>query len=73
MKEGAGQEMNVFYSFQLTQRRSNLLFEVRQLKRSNKVSKYFTDRNGHFKIRIGVNDRDKHRITYFWNRGETVT
>ena len=22
---------------------------------------------------IGVNDRDKHRITYFWNSGETVT
>lgn len=73
IKEGAGQEMNVFYNFQLTQRRSNLLFEVRQLKRSNKISKYFTDENGHIKIRIGVNDRDKHRITYFWNSGETVT
>ena len=64
MKEGAGQEMNVFYNFQLTQRRS---------KRSNKISKYFTDENGHIKIRIGVNYRDKHRITYFWNSGETVT
>ena len=49
------------------------IHEVRQLKISNKKSKYFTDENGHIKIRIGVNDRDKHRITYFWNSGETVT
>jgi len=73
MKEGAGQEFNVFFNFQLTKRRSNLLYEVRKLKKDNKISKFFTDENGHIKIRIGATDKDKHRVTYFWDKGTTVT
>jgi len=73
MKEGVRPDLNVFFNFQLTKRRSNLLFEVRKLKKDNKLSKFFTDENGHIKIRIGANDKDKHRITYFWDKGVTVT
>lgn len=73
MKEGTGQEMNVFFNFQLTKRRSNLLFEVRQLKKSNLIAKYFCDENGHIKVKVNPTDTNKHRITYIWSQGETVT
>ena len=73
MKEGVGQEMNVFFNFQLTKRRSNLLYEVRQLKKAKSISQFYTDENGHIKIRIAPTDKVKHRITYFWDGEGTVT
>ena len=67
MKEGVWPDLNVFFNFQLPQHRSNLLFELRKLKNENK----------HFLLTktdiLRANDKDKHRITYFWDKGVTVT
>ena len=46
-------DKNIFFNFMLTKRRSSLLYEVRQLKKDEKIKKFFSDENGSISIKIG--------------------
>ena len=49
---GKNVDMNVFFNFQLTKRRSKILYKVKNLRRSNDISKNYTDENGHITIMV---------------------
>ena len=66
-KSGKNNDVNVFFNFQLTRRRNNLLYEVRQLKRQDKVAKFYTDENGGIKVLFKLGGR-KERITSITNK-----
>jgi hypothetical protein len=59
-------KMNTFFNFQLTRRRSQLLYEVRQLKKQGKIARYWTDSDGSITIKQeeGEGGR-KEKITSF--------
>jgi hypothetical protein len=44
-------KMNCFFNFQLTRRRSQLLWQVRQFKKAGKIARYWTDSDGSITIR----------------------
>ena len=45
-------EIPVFVNFQLTKRRSTILFHLRSLKREGKIFKYYSDENGNISLRV---------------------
>ena len=55
---------NVYFNFMLTQKRNELLFKVRELKRieDGKVKKFYSDEYGN--ITVVTKDGDKERVTY---------
>ena len=57
--------MNLYVNFQLTRKRNELLNDIRQLKKSNAISKYYTDENGQISIRVKESDKEKRKVTYF--------
>ena len=59
--------MNVFLSFHLTRRRSELVKELKKQKRLQNVYKFYTDENGAITFR-DRQDGLKVKITYAWNR-----
>ena len=53
IKSGKGKaEIPIFINFQMTKRRSTILFHLRTLKREGKISKYYSDENGNISIRV---------------------
>ena len=64
IKNGAGKDVHdLFVNFALTPRRAALLYEVRQLKRAKKISKFHTDFDG--TITVVQNDGTKMKITNY--------
>ena len=64
IKNGAGKDVNdLFVNFALTPRRAALLYEVRQLKKAKRISKYHTDSDG--SITLVKTDGSKMKITNF--------
>lgn len=63
IKSGVNPDLNVYCNYQLTNRRSGLLFEARQLKRDKKISNY-TDENGQIQIRKIIGGR-KFKLTFY--------
>ena len=62
IKNGAGKDVHdLFVNFALTPRRAALLYEVRQLKKAKKISKYHTDSDG--SITVVNKDGTKEKIT----------
>ena len=70
IKSGKNKEINVYFNFQLTRRRNNLLYEVRQLKKQNKVAKFYTDENGAIKVLFKLGGK-KERITSITNKNSS--
>ena len=53
IKGGKGkQDVPLFLNFQLTKRRSTILFHLRNLKREGKIFKYYSDENGSISLRV---------------------
>lgn len=63
IKEGFNADMNIYFNFQLTRRRNNLLFELRQLRRNGKIHKFYTDENGQISVKMRK-DSPKTRLTF---------
>ena len=63
IKSGTNQGYNVYFNFQLTRRRINLVYELRQLKKGNRINKFYTDENGQISVLIREGG-SKQRITY---------
>ena len=65
IKSGKGkQEVPLFVNFQMTKRRSTILFHCRTLKREGKILKYYSDENGSISVRIKEGS-PKIRLTNF--------
>ena len=56
-------KMPVYLNFDLTKKRSALLYEVRRLKKQNKIFRYFTDFDGTISIIKEEGSKDKVRLT----------
>ena len=62
IKSGAGKDVtNLFVNFALTPRRAALLYEVRQLKKSKKITRFLSDSDG--SITIVKTDGSKMKVT----------
>ena len=44
--------MALYANFQLTRKRSTLLFHLRVLKREKKIAKFYSDENGNISLRV---------------------
>ena len=64
IKSGVNPDLNVYFNYQLTNRRSGLLFEVRQLKKEKKISNYYTEENGQIHIRKIIGG-SKFKLTFY--------
>ena len=56
-------DVNVYFNFMLTRRRSELLYEIRKLKKNGDIEKFFSDENGNISIQIKKDNKEKKRIT----------
>ena len=67
IKTGENMGLNVFFNFQLTKRRSKLLFKIRQLKKDGKISKFYSDENGMLTVMVKKkeNGGKKEKVTYY--------
>ena len=64
IKNGAGKDMtNLFVNFALTPRRAALLYEVRQLKKAKKITRFLSDSDG--SITVVKTDGSKMKVTNF--------
>ena len=67
IKSGAGKDVpNLFVNFALTPRRAALLYEVRQLKKANKITRFMSDSDG--SITVVKTDGSKMRVTNAFNK-----
>ena len=64
IKSPENNSFNVYFNFQLTNKRSNLLYECQMLKKTGKIDKFYSDENGHIKLKIKKDSNDKVRITF---------
>ena len=58
IKSSQGAKINLYLNFMMTPRRGELLFEIRNLKRSGRIFKFYTDEDGNISIKL--------------NRGENI-
>ena len=71
IKNGAGKDVDdLFVNFALTPRRAALLYEVRHLKKTKKISKFHTDFDG--TITVVHNDGTKMRITNYVEKNDKI-
>ena len=63
---GKNSDINIYFNFQLTKKRSNLLYVVRNLRKSNEISKYYTDENGYITVMVKKKEDggEKLKVTY---------
>ena len=65
IKSSINRDINIYFNFMLTKRRSALLFEVRKMKRNTKIIRYYSDEEG--SIAIKVKDKDTNiKLTSFY-------
>ena len=60
-KNESKKDVNLYFNFMLTRRRSTLLYEIRKLKRTGKITKFFSDENGN--ISVHKDKEEKNKIT----------
>ena len=59
IKKGKGKkDINVFFNFMLTKRRSGLLYEVRKLKKEGQIARYYSDEEGIISIKVKESDNN---------------
>ena len=47
-------DVNIFFNFMLTKRRSTLLYETRVMKRTGRIDKFFSDESGTISVKVGA-------------------
>ena len=67
IKSGKNMGYNVFFNFHLTRRRSTLLYNMRQLKKSGDNSKFYSDENGQLTVMVRKKEEGgvKRKVTYY--------
>ena len=74
IKTGFNIGINVFFNFQLTKRRSGLLYKLRQLRKSGEIEKYYSDESGQLTVMVKKKEEHgkKDKITYY-SKSKTST
>lgn len=73
IKSGKNKDFNLYANFQLTRKRSTMLYNLRQLKKTSKISKFYSDENGQMSFKISDTGK-KHKIfNVFSKDGHSVT
>lgn len=67
IRKGGDKQLQVFGNFQMTARRSGIIFELRQLKKSNKIFKFSSDENGTIWYQKTDKDKSTRITTYMMN------
>ena len=62
---GGAKQVNIYANFQLTKQRSDLVYNLRKLKEAKKISKFYTNENGHISYRVSEKSL-KVKVTYFY-------
>ena len=59
-------EYNLYFNFHLTRRRSNLLYDLRQMKKNKQINKFYSDENGQLTVLVKPpqDGGKKQKITY---------
>ena len=70
IKRGLNPEFNFYANFHLTKRRNDLAYDLRQLRKSGKIVKYYTDENGSISFKLKESS-NKCRITFFKDKNST--
>jgi len=63
IKSGMNSSLNLFANFQLTNRRNELSYHLRKLKKEKKVAKIYTNENGQLSYRV-QEQSEKIKVTY---------
>ena len=63
IKSAKGQEHNLYFNFMLTKRRSHLLFEVRKMKQTKAIFKYYSDEDGNISMKVNQTDKKSEKLT----------
>ena len=71
IKSAKGSNINLFINFMLTGRRGELLFEIRKLKRDQKIAKFFSDEFGGISIQFNRGEK-KVRVTDIFEKGSKL-
>ena len=69
IKTGGNKEFKLIINFQMTARRSSIIFEIRQLKKQGNLFKHWSDENGNIWIQAKVSDPKKEIDPILWAGG----
>ena len=58
-KNEGKKDVNLYFNFMLTRRRSTLLYEIRKLKRTGMITKFFSDENGSISVQKDKDEKKK--------------
>lgn len=64
--------VNIYFNFMLTKRRSALLFEVRKLKRTEKIARFYSDESGIISIKMKTTDENLKLSSFCQTRNSPV-
>ena len=71
IKSGMNKHINFYANFHLTRKRNGLLYDVRQLKKSGEIFKFYTDENGQISFRVKEKS-EKVKVTYVTKKREDI-
>ena len=72
IKTSKDKTKNVFINFMMTRRRSSLLFEVRKLKKQNKIARYYSDEKGIITIKVKEGDTNIKLCSFYQTKNSPV-
>ena len=64
VKKGGKKEINVYANFQLTNKRNNIMYHLRTLKKEGKINKLYSNENGQISFKV-KEQSSKVKVTYF--------
>ena len=71
IKSAKNRNINIYINFMLTKKRSELLFEVRKLKRDGSIARFYSDEKGDISIKVNSTDKNK-KLTFHHQKTYTV-
>ena len=71
IKSGMNKHINFYANFHLTRKRNGILYEVRQLKKSGQIFKFYTDENGQISFRV-KDKSEKVKVTYVTKKRDDI-
>ena len=68
IKSNKNSQKNLYFNFMLTKKRSDILYHIRQYKKSNQIEKYYSDEDGNISFKIKKDDNKKIKVTDIFNK-----
>ena len=68
IKSAQGARINLYMNFMMTPRRGELLFQIRNMKRDGRISKFYSDEEGNISIKLKIGEGNI-RVTDIFTEG----